>query len=77
MKFCVYILSNWKHSVFYTGVTNNLERRVFEHKLKVNSGFTEKYNCNQLMYYEEFTCIQDAIHREKQIKKYKREWKKI
>ena len=75
MKFYVYILSNWKHSVFYTGVTNNLERRVFEHKVKVKIGFTEKYNCNQLMYYEEFNYINEAVHREKQLKKYKREWK--
>ena len=76
MSYSVYILTNWKHSVFYTGVTNNLVRRVFEHKAKVNHGFTHKYNCSQIMYFEEFQYIWDAIHREKQIKKYKREWKK-
>lgn len=72
----VYILANWKYTVFYTGVTNDLVRRVFEHKLKLNKGFTSKYNCHKLLYFEEFGDIMDAIHREKQIKKYKRAWKK-
>ena len=71
----VYILTNWKHTVLYTGITNNIERRVFEHKIKFNKGFTNKYNCNQLMYYEEFGYVWDAIRREKQLKKYRREWK--
>jgi len=74
--YSVYILTNWQHSVFYTGVTNNLFRRVFEHKLKLEAGFTSKYNCNRLMYYEDFGYVWDAIHREKQLKKYRREWKK-
>jgi putative endonuclease len=72
----VYILSNWKFTVLYTGVTNDLFRRVFEHKVKLNKGFTSKYNCNKLLYYEEFGDVMDAINREKQIKKYKRAWKK-
>lgn len=72
----VYILTNWKHTVFYTGITNNIERRVFEHKIKFNKGFTNRYNCNQLVYYEEFGYVWDAIHREKQLKKYRRDWKK-
>ena len=76
MIYSVYILTNWKRTVFYTGVTNNLVRRVFEHKAHVNQGFTSTYNCNHLMYFEEYKYIWDAIHREKQIKKYKRQWKK-
>jgi len=74
--YTVYILTNWKHTVFYVGVTNNLFRRVFEHKIKLNNGFTAWYNVNQLIYYEEFKYISDALHREKQLKKYKRQWKK-
>ena len=76
MSYSVYILTNWKHTVYYTGVTNNLVRRIFEHKVKLNHGFTSRFNCNQLMYYEEFQYILYAIHREKQIKKYRREWKR-
>lgn len=72
----VYIISNWKHSVFYTGVTNDVERRVYEHKMKLIPGFTSRYNCNKLLYYEEHNDINYAIKREKLIKKYKRDWKK-
>ena len=76
MTYFVYILSNKRHTVFYTGVTNDIENRVFDHKVKRNPGFTAQYNCDQLMYYEEFNNINDAIHREKQLKRYKRDWKK-
>lgn len=71
----VYILSNWKNNVFYTGVTNDLHRRIFEHKIKLNEGFTSKYKCDRLLYYEEFNDISEAIRREKQVKKYKQIWK--
>jgi putative endonuclease len=64
----VYILANKANTVFYTGVTSNLEGRVWEHKEKIFKGFTSKYNCDKLVYYEEFQWIQDAIAREKQIK---------
>ncbi len=64
----VYILSNKHNNVIYTGVTNNLERRMLEHKSKFNFGFSAKYNCNKLVYFEEFQWVQDAIAREKQIK---------
>jgi len=73
--YTVYIVTNWKHTVLYTGVTSNLVQRVFQHKMKVNKGFTAKYNCNQLIYYEEYRYVWDAIHREKQLKKYRRVWK--
>ncbi len=59
----------------YVGVTNHLETRVFQHKAKINRGFTHKYNCDRLVYFEEFGSIRAAIHREKQLKKYKRAWK--
>jgi len=67
-NYYVYILSNKNNNVLYTGVTNNLERRMLEHKSKVNASFTAKFNCNKLLYYEEFQWIEEAIAREKQIK---------
>ena len=66
-NFYVYIMAN-KSRTLYTGVTNDLERRVFEHKNKLVSGFTEKYNVNRLVFYEETSDINAAITREKQIK---------
>ena len=66
-NFYVYIVAN-KSRTLYTGVTNDLERRVFEHKNKLVSGFTEKYNVNRLVFYEETSDINAAITREKQIK---------
>ena len=71
----VYILANRHNTVLYTGVTNNLELRVFQHKAKLNKGFTSKYQCQKLIYFEEYKDVREAIHREKQIKKYKRTWK--
>jgi len=61
-------MTNKGNSVLYTGVTNNLERRVYEHKNKVVDGFTGRYNINKLVYFEEYNNINDAIAREKQIK---------
>ena len=66
--FIVYILTNKKHSVLYTGVANNLTKRIYGHKNKVIKGFSEKYNVNKLVYYEVFDSIETAIMREKQIK---------
>jgi len=74
-QYYVYILSNKHHTVLYTGFTNDLGRRVEEHKLKVVKGFTARYNCNELLYFEEFTDMDEAMHREKQLKRYKRSWK--
>ena len=71
----VYILSNYTHSTFYIGVTTNLERRIYEHVNKLVEGFTEKYNLNQLLYYEIFSDIETAINREKKLKKWKKQWK--
>ncbi|WP_139959267.1 GIY-YIG nuclease family protein [Flavicella sediminum] len=74
-QFYVYILASKKEGVLYIGVTNDLERRVLEHKTKINKGFTSKYNIDKLMYFEIFSSIEAAILREKQMKKWKREWK--
>lgn len=64
----IYIMTNKGNTVFYTGITGNLEYRVFQHKHKLVKGFTSKYNINKLVYYEEFDSAYDAILREKQIK---------
>ena len=58
--YCVYILSN-KSRVLYTGITNNLKCRIYEHKNHLNKGFTDKYQVDQLVYYERFACINKAI----------------
>jgi len=67
-NFYIYILTNKYNKVLYTGVTNNLKRRIYEHKEKLIDGFTKQYNVNKLVYYEHFTDINEAIAREKQIK---------
>jgi len=67
-QFYVYILTNRNNTVLYTGVTNNLYRRVFEHKNKLAEGFTKKYNIDKLVYYESYADSVSAISREKQIK---------
>ncbi|MEW6328429.1 MAG: GIY-YIG nuclease family protein [Thermodesulfobacteriota bacterium] len=64
----VYILTNKRNTVLYTGMTNDLKRRVFEHKEKLVDGFTKKYNVTKLVYYEVFDDPENAILREKQIK---------
>jgi putative endonuclease len=73
--FYVYLLTNNNNNVMYVGVTNNLIRRIHEHKNKLLSGFTQRYNVNKLVYYEETNSIQIAIQREKEIKKWRREKK--
>ena len=74
-SYYIYILSNFTNTTLYIGVTNNLQRRLNEHKTKSIKGFTEKYNVNKLVYFEETTDIKSAIQREKNLKKWKREWK--
>ena len=64
----VYIMTNKSNKVLYTGVTNNLKKRSYEHKEKIIQGFTKKYNISKLVYYEVFESIETAISREKQIK---------
>ena len=67
-QYYIYIMTNKRNSVIYTGVTNDLKRRVYEHKEKLVEGFTKKYNITKLVYYEIFKDIENAILREKQIK---------
>jgi putative endonuclease len=74
-SYFVYVLTNWDGRVMYIGVTNNLERRLFEHKNKLVAGFSSKYNLDKLVYFEETPDIQAAIAREKQLKSWRREKK--
>ena len=71
----VYIMTNYLNTTFYIGVTNNLLRRIFEHKLQNKECFTSKYNLNKLVYFEIIESIEVAIRREKQLKSWKRQWK--
>jgi len=74
-NYYVYLLTSSENSVFYVGVTNDLIRRVIEHKIHRNDGFTNLYNVTKLVYFETFSNVEDAIKREKQVKRYKRLWK--
>ena len=67
-QYFVYIMTNKNNSTLYTGVTNDLKRRVYEHKNKMFESFTKKYNTDKLVFYEVYDDINDAIAREKQIK---------
>lgn len=68
----VYILTNYEKTVLYIGVTSNLERRISEHKTHVIEGFTDKYNVTNLVYVETYETIEEAIAREKQLKRWSR-----
>ena len=67
-QYYVYIMTNLHNTVLYTGVTNDLKRRIYEHKDRLIDGFTKKYNIKKLVYYKVFECPENAILREKQIK---------
>ena len=67
-QYYIYIMTNTRNTVLYTGVTSDIKRRVYEHKEKLVGGFTRKYNITKLVYYEVFSEVHDAISREKQIK---------
>ena len=71
----VYILTNKNNTTLYTGVTRDLKRRIAEHKLHINKGFSDRYNTDKLVYYEVYNRLDIGIHREKQLKKWRREWK--
>ena len=68
----VYLLTNWENTVMYTGMTNDLQRRLYEHKNKLIKGFTSKYNVSKLVYFESTPDVTSAIAREKEIKKWRR-----
>jgi len=71
----VYILASGRNGTLYVGVTNDLERRVLEHRSGQSGGFTKKYAVHRLVYYESHDDIHSAIHRESRLKKWKRRWK--
>ncbi len=72
MHYYVYILASRNNSTIYVGVTNNLERRIYEHKNELFEGFTKRYHIHKLVYFEETTDVNSAIAREKQIKSWSR-----
>jgi putative endonuclease len=74
-KHYVYMMSNKHRNVLYVGVTNNLKRRVYEHENGLDKGFSKKYNCHYLLFFEEFQSINLAIKREKEIKGWRRDKK--
>ncbi len=74
-QYFVYILASKRNGTLYIGVTSDLIRRVYEHKNKLIPGFTSKYNVEMLVHFEEFSDIESAIYREKQLKKWNRKWK--
>jgi putative endonuclease len=74
-QYYVYILASKKNGTLYIGVTNDLLKRVYEHKNNLIGGFTRKYRVHNLVYYEAYSSIYDAIAREKRMKKWERNWK--
>jgi putative endonuclease len=74
-NFFVYMLANQKNGTLYIGVTSDLPKRVWEHKNKVVEGFTEKYDVDKLVWFEQHDNAESAITREKQMKEWKRDWK--
>ena len=76
-KYYTYILANKNDTTLYIGVTNDLQRRVAEHRSGMIPGFTQKYNCHKLVYFEEYSNVDLAIAREKQLKKWSRAKKEV
>ena len=71
----VYILTNANNTTYYIGITNNLARRIYEHKNGIMNGFTKHYKLKKLIYFEEYQKPKEAIAREKQLKNWHRQWK--
>jgi len=74
-QYFIYILASKRNGTLYIGVTNNLLKKVHQHKNDVSEGFTRKYGVHNLVYFETYKDIRDAITREKRMKKWKRQWK--
>jgi putative endonuclease len=74
-QYYIYILTNWNNKVMYIGITNDINRRIYEHKNKIIKGFTGKYNLNKLVYYEIRNDIKASIEKEKELKNWRREKK--
>ena len=75
MAYFVYIIASERHGTLYVGVTNNLIRRVYEHREKITPGFTSKYNVNRLVWFDQTDNIEAAIQHEKRLKHWQRAWK--
>jgi putative endonuclease len=75
MAYFVYIMASQRHGTMYIGVTNNLIRRVYEHREKITPGFTSKYNVNRLVWFDQTDSIEAAIQHEKRLKHWQRAWK--
>ena len=75
MAFYVYLLASKRHGTLYLGVTNDIVRRVFQHRTKVTVGFTARYDVNKLVWFEVYDDVITAITREKELKKWRRDWK--
>ena len=73
--YAVYIMTNYSQTSFYIGITGNLQKRVWEHKNKFVEGFTKRYNIDRLVYYELTDSVETALNREKQLKRWHRDWK--
>ncbi|MDH4330391.1 MAG: GIY-YIG nuclease family protein [Candidatus Moranbacteria bacterium] len=74
-QYCVYIITNNNNTALYIGVTSNLQKRIWEHRNKITKGFTKKYNCEKLVYFEQTENVYSALNREKQLKNWHRQWK--
>jgi len=74
-QYYVYLLASKIRGTLYIGITNDLQRRVYEHKMGIKTGFTFKYGVNRLVYFETFQDLNEAIDREKKLKKWNRAWK--
>ena len=75
MAYFVYILASQRHGTLYVGVTNNLVRRIHEHREKLIEGFTSQYNVTRLVWFDQTDSIEEAITHEKRLKRWRREWK--
>jgi len=75
MPYFVYILASQRHGTLYVGVTNNLVRRIYEHREKLIEGFTSQYNVTRLVWFDQTESIEEAITHEKRLKRWRREWK--
>ena len=75
MPYFVYLLARKRDGTLYLGVTNDLARRIHEHKAKQNHGFSARYGVDRLVWYEEYASVSEAIEREKKLKKWRRDWK--
>jgi putative endonuclease len=75
MAFYVYIVASQRNGTIYIGMTDDLARRIHEHKIKLNPGFTDRYGCHRLVWYETYDTRESAFQRERRLKEWRRSWK--